>query len=373
MEQTKDKKHRVFEKFRELSLPKKLLMVNVCVLLFLVIFFFLAGVYIYNPAKSARAYYEAKFQEDWNGVYDCSIFPDKTFLSRKNLVNAREYLKQQAKSSDAQIASFSLKKKSASGDQAVYTVSYSIKGDDNAYSPELKLQRGKKVLGMFYNWYVEPEELYVSQVSITVPVDTTLTLDGTVINEEYQTASKDKTTAVYRIPYLFIGGHTLELKEGGKEAYREVIQVKDNAPLTFIPELKLNDESGRMICNRAEKAIDKIYQAAAAQKDFSKVSSYFSAESQEKARTAYEKLSKKFATSKRKGITTLSITQIASSVTNKSETMTADIKLSYSADEVYKWLFFFYRTKTYTKEVESTATAVHENGVWVFDEHLIAQ
>lgn len=373
MEQTNEKKESIFRKLLALPLLAKVLIGNALVLAVLVIFFFMAGVYMYSPAKAARAYYEATFSEEWNAVYDNCIFPDKTFLTRKNFVNAKTYQAEQSNSAKPEITSFSLRKKGDLGDIEQYTVKYSLKGDENAYSPVLRIQKkGDPILGLFNNWYVLPEELYAENVKIGVPKDAVFILDGMEIGEEYETASSDNAISVYQIPYIFLGGHTLELQETGKKAYLEVIEVVDGSDLQFIPELKLNDNSGREICNRAEKAIAAVYEAAAENKDFKTVSGYFSKDAQKAAETAFKSFKSKFSTKKKKGIATVSITQIASAITNKNEVMSADIKISYTTEEVYKWMFFFYKTRTKTGSAELTAIPVREDGVWVFDENIIA-
>lgn len=373
MEPTNEKKQNIFRKLLSLPLLAKVLIINVFVLILLVIFFFMAGVYMYSPAKSARVYLEATYAEEWNTVYDTCIFPDKTFLTRKNFVNAKSYQTEQGENGKAEITTFSLRKKGSLGDDELYTVSYSLKGDETAYDPTLQIRKkGDTIFGLFHNWYVIPEELYATGVKFSVPKDAIFILDGMEIGEEYQVTSTDKAIAVYKIPYIFLGGHTLELQETGKEAYREVIEVNDGSDLQFIPELKLNDNSGREICNRAEKAIAAVYEAAAENKDFKTVSEYFSKDAVKAAETAFEELQSKFSTKKKKGIATVSITQISSAVTNKDEIMTADIKISYSTEEVYKKFFFFYRTRTKTDSVELSTTAVREDGVWVFDENIIA-
>lgn len=48
----------------------------------------MAGAYLYAPQAAGRNYVEACLAGDWNSAYDVCQFPDSTFLSRKNYVNA---------------------------------------------------------------------------------------------------------------------------------------------------------------------------------------------------------------------------------------------------------------------------------------------
>ena len=83
--------------------------------------------------------------------------------------------------------------------------------------------------------------------------------------------------SIYKIPNLFLGGHTIELTEKQKDPYREIILVQDNSSMEFLPDLKLNDSTGKTIADRAEESLDKVITAAAAGKSFSTIKKEFSA------------------------------------------------------------------------------------------------
>ena len=350
--------------------------INVAVMLLLVIVFFMAGNYLYGPAKTARAYYEAKLAEDWNGVYDNCKFPKSPFLSRQVFVNANSYEKDGAatESETPEITSYMMRKKQSDRSSAVYQVNYSLKGDGEAHIESLSMERGNSVLKMFHNWYVTPENLYIQDVKITVPEDARLIIDGIDVTEKYKEKSGDSMKAVYKIPYLFLGWHTVELKEPGKENYREIFELRENKALEFIPELQLNNQSGKEICDQAEKALDAIYTGAASNKDFEKISKYFSSDkdTQKAAKKAYDDLTERFATKKTVGIATLSVTRVTTSVQNKEELMHAEIEVNYTAEKVSKWFFFFYDTENYSDSTVLNSQVTKEDGNWVFDAGIIS-
>lgn len=66
----------------------RILIVNLSLFLILCAVFFMAGAYLYAPQAAGRNYVEACLAGDWNSAYDVCQFPDSTFLSRKNYVNA---------------------------------------------------------------------------------------------------------------------------------------------------------------------------------------------------------------------------------------------------------------------------------------------
>lgn len=351
------------------------MLINGAVFLLLIVVFFMTGSYMYGPAKNARAYYEAKSAGDWNRMYDCCVFPESSFLSKQNFVNAMSYRTNQDTDEQElpEITSYMMRKKGKNGNQVNYQVNYSLKDDGDAHIESLVMERGSSVLRVFSNWYVLPEDLYVQDISVTVPKRARLSIDGTEVAEKYLTESQDEEKAVYQIPYLFLGYHTIELKERGKEDYREIFELTEKRSLKFIPEMQLSNKSGKEICDRVEEAVDAICRAATAHKDFGEISGYFSADTatQKAARAAYENLESQFSTKKKVGIATLSVTRVTTSVRNQSEAMTADIEINYAAEKVSKKFFFFYKTKSYQEQMQLKTTVTKEDGQWLFDEGVI--
>lgn len=348
---------------------------NGTVLIVLCLCFFMAGNYMFGPAKTARAYYEARIEGDWNKVYDCCIMPKSAFLSRQNFVNAMSYRPEGAeeKRETPQITSYMMRRKEKNGDKVTYQVNYSLKDDKEAHIETLIMECGSDVLGIFHNWYVSPEQLYVTAVKVIVPENARITVDGMDITEKYRQGKAEKGKAVYQIPYLFLGYHTVELKEQGKENYREIFEVTEKKTLEFIPEMQLNNKSGKEICDQAETALDAVCKAAAAHEKFSVVKEYFSSDSktQKAAEEAYETLADEFSTKKKTGIATLSVTRVTTSVQNEEETMNAQIEMNYTAEKVSRWLLFFYKTKSYQDQTKMNVKVTKENDKWVFDEGLI--
>lgn len=364
--------------FKGLPLWGKGFIINGALLLALTAAFFMIGTYLYGPAKTARAYYEARISGDWNGVYDCCDFPQSPFLSRRIFVNANTYSEDQEAqetegTEETAIASYMMRKKSGGGDRRVYQVTYSLEGSSRSQAEQLELVRGERVLRLFYNWSVAGESLYVEDAVLSVPKEAQLTLDGIEVEEKYEKKGSDPTKKYYQIPYLFRGYHTVELKEAGKENFRKLFAVQETGEWEFFPELQLNNKSGKEVCERAERALGELYAAAAAHEDFSEVSSYFAGEEvvQERAKEAFEELSDRFTTKKKTGIATLSVTSISTSVRNEGEEMRASITVRYTAEKVKKWMFFFYDTETYEDSAQMEVNVTKENGKWVFDESLI--
>ena len=120
-------------KFRDLPMSLRILIVNLSLFLILCAVFFMAGAYLYAPQAAGRNYVEACLAGDWNSAYDVCQFPDSTFLSRKNYVNAMTW-KAKQDGTDGQetpeIKSFFMRRKQnlETGENKIYTVRYTLKG-----------------------------------------------------------------------------------------------------------------------------------------------------------------------------------------------------------------------------------------------------
>ena len=73
-----------------------------------------------------------------------------------------------------------------------------------------------------------PKDSCVTDVEITVPADASFYLDGVQVGKKYLKETADNVS-IYKIPYLFLGGHTIELTEKQKDPYREIVLVQDNS------------------------------------------------------------------------------------------------------------------------------------------------
>ena len=251
-------------KFRDLPMSLWILIVNLSLFLILCAVFFMAGAYLYAPQAAGRNYVEACLAGDWNSAYDVCQFPDSTFLSRKNYVNAMTW-KAKQDGTDGQetpeIKSFFMRRKQnpETGENRIYTVRYTLKGVSDSQEETLEIAAGDTVKWNFKEWYVVPKDSCVTDVEITVPADASFYLDGVQVGKKYLKETADNVS-IYKIPYLFLGGHTIELTEKQKDPYREIVLVQDNSSMEFLPDLKLNDSTGKTIADRAEESLDRYSQ-----------------------------------------------------------------------------------------------------------------
>ena len=359
-------------KFRDLPVSLRILIVNLSLFLILCAVFFMAGAYLYAPQAAGRNYVEACLAGDWNSAYDVCQFPDSTFLSRKNYVNAMTWKAKQSGSEGQEtpeIKSFFMRRKQSleTGENRIYTVRYTLKGVSDSQEETMEIAAGDIVKWNFKEWYVVPKDSYVTDVEITVPVNASLYLDGVLVGKKYLKETAD-TVSVYKIPYLFIGGHTIELTEAKKDPYREIILVEDNSSMEFLPDLKLNDSTGKVIADRVEESLDKVFAAAVNGKAFSTIKDEFSADTavQADAQEQYQQIRDAYLNSDTNtGITSVTISSISTTVTSVENQMKVETDVTATIEKRNRFLHFFRKTKTetITWKIESAVMLEKEN--WV--------
>lgn len=359
-------------KFRDLPMSLRILIVNLSLFLILCAVFFMAGAYLYAPQAAGRNYVEACLAGDWNSAYDVCQFPDSTFLSRKNYVNAMTWKAKQngsERQETPEIKSFFMRRKQSleTGENRIYTVRYTLKGVSDSQEETMEIAAGDIVKWNFKEWYVVPKDSYVTDVEITVPANASLYLDGVLVGKKYLKETAD-TVSVYKIPYLFIGGHTIELTEAKKDSYREIILVEDNSSMEFLPDLKLNDSTGKVIADRVEESLDKVFAAAVNGKAFSTIKDEFSADTavQADAKEQYQQIRDAYLNSDTNtGITSVTISSISTTVTSVENQMKVETDVTATIAKRNRFLHFFRKTKTetITWKIESAVMLEKEN--WV--------
>lgn len=359
-------------KFRDLPMSLRILVVNLSLFLILCAVFFMAGAYLYAPQAAGRNYVEACLAGDWNSAYDVCQFPDSTFLSRKNYVNAMTWKAKQNGSEGQEtpeIKSFFMHRKQSleTGENRIYTVRYTLKGVSDSQEETMEIAAGDIVKWNFKEWYVVPKDSYVTDVEITVPANASLYLDGVLVGKKYLKETAD-TVSVYKIPYLFIGGHTIELTEAKKDPYREIILVEDNSSMEFLPDLKLNDSTGKVIADRVEESLDKVFAAAVNGKAFSTIKDEFSADTavQADAKEQYQQIRDVYLNSDTNtGITSVTISSISTTVTSVENQMKVETDVTATIEKRNRFLHFFRKTKTETITWKIEFVVMLEKENWV--------
>ena len=146
--------------------------------------------------------------------------------------------------------------------------------------------------------------------------------------------------------------------------------------MEFLPDLKLNDSTGKTIADRAEESLDKVFTAAAAGKSFSTIKNEFSADTavQKTAKEQYQQLCDAYLNSDTNtGITSITVSSVSTTVTNESNQMKIETNVAAAIERRTRFLHFFRKTKieTVTWKLESVVTL--ENEKWVMGSDFLTK
>ena len=152
--------------------------------------------------------------------------------------------------------------------------------------------------------------------------------------------------------------------------------MADNSSMEFLPDLKLNDSTGKTIADRAEESLDKVFTAAAAGKSFSTIKNEFSADTavQKTAKEQYQQLCDAYLNSDTNtGITSITVSSVSTTVTNESNQMKIETNVTAAIERRTRFLHFFRKTKieTVTWKLESVVTL--ENEKWVMGSDFLTK
>lgn len=109
-------------------------------------------------------------------------------------------------------------------DQKTYYVQYRKRGADNTTGEYITLTKTGKKKYLFWNeWKIVPTNSWVENLSYTIPVDASLSLNDKVIDDSSATTDDGQKTIT--IPYLFTGKYQLQVTEDGMKPYSEYVDV----------------------------------------------------------------------------------------------------------------------------------------------------
>lgn len=180
-----------------------------------------------NPVNTARAYFDAILEKDWDAVYQMvDIAGDGQFLEKSAYITVVE-------EQFRDMTEYSLEK----ADGNTYVVEYDTR-DGLEHSTIVLVEQEPKFL-LFQDYKVQPVDLIAEKIYFLVPDDISIALNGIPIEAEYivdsieasdveaendsvETASYEK---IYCLPSMYIGKYVLELSGESYQEYTEEITI----------------------------------------------------------------------------------------------------------------------------------------------------
>ena len=244
----------------------KKLIILICSLVVVIfgIYKFLIGKY--GPEAVAKDYFLAVMNADADSIYDYLDIKEGKFTSKK--IFKKVFNVQKEDLVNYSVSSF---EKSPDGLTATAHINYTLKGKSSSETADINLVHDKKnKFLIFENWKISDRFMEtVNDFEITVPKDSTVTIEGVKLNKKYKTDGT-KGTDLYKIPEMFKGKYDVivTLKNG--------LTLEDDVNVTgygsaSLNNLKLSSGDEKKLEKKLPDVIEKLYQDAIDKKSFEDV------------------------------------------------------------------------------------------------------
>lgn len=255
----------------------------VCMVLIIGIFYALGS--SQNSADAvAKRYFEAFCERDWSEVYDLTDYPDGVFLQKDQFIELMGQMQ------EMDITSFEIQgdAETFSGIQRSFLVQYTVKGQGTDSMQLDLMKQGEKSMLFFDTWKVSSDTQVVQDFCLNVPSGAQAAVDKIALEEGDKGESQLEGMDSYYVT-LFRGSHTLQVALPWFTIYETEFNAAQGEQFT-VSDMVLTEEGKTAIEAKMQEALEKIYQAAIAEKDFSEVSDLFLEDSQEIGKESYEYL-----------------------------------------------------------------------------------
>lgn len=209
-----------------------------------------------NPDKVADRYYDALKDKDFEEAYGLLDLEDMgDFASKESYI---EHMKKAfSKAKDFSVDKISRNK---------FRMDWESEDGYRESEIRVALQEDKRFL-IFKEYKVRPQDLFVEDVTITVPKEITVKLDGVLLDKTYEVGSSDELMAglmndyekVYRIDKMYEGTYTLELSGDVWQPYTCEIEVAEYDTI-FYPDLPyLSPDVARDLTEKSVAILTDLY------------------------------------------------------------------------------------------------------------------
>lgn len=237
---------------------------------------------LYGAQQDAEAFEAALLSGKWEEAYEYLLLDNETspFLSKDMFVQVM------ARSGADGYRNLELQEVSKTDDQKIFAVSYeSAKGPQTSY---VTMQAtGRKKMLFLKEWKVDPSTVCTSNVTISVPAEASLLING-LEPESEAVIKREEHAAEYTFEKLFSGIWTAELQAENRAPYSEDITVSDgteNGVVSLLSaELKPDQTLMDQLLNQFAQDYQAILTASVNREDFSVVESYFASQAREEGR-----------------------------------------------------------------------------------------
>ena len=344
---------------------------------------FMLGKYLYGPEKLVKDYAQAGLEGRWDEAYGY-LDLDSDGLSKAQYLNSR------AAREDQDYTDLTVREKSgkvdkeirqlaASGDSSEDFVNYEVRckvEGETQKSTVVAVRTGYRKFFLFDEWKIVPAGLYGENISVTVPAESELLLNGQTPDMKEADAEDGTFYSVYEIPALFYGTYQVEIRQEGMETYRKLVDYQGNSDAFDFYNVYLMPDRETMGALTEQFAADygALLDSALKGQDFDTVSSYFTETALEDgaAEENYNNLKDSAYSSKKEyGITRCELSNISIEFVSPADSYVSepgDVILRIHGDMT---AYYTYDGETEEEETGNDTWDIRyhlENGVWKLQE-----
>lgn len=247
--------------------------------------------------KTAKEYAQAVLACDWGTVYDLVGFPECEFLT-KEAYKEVHFADRDSKTPSAIAVTESqgyLQGGYSSGISKDVKVTYSIQGESQSYM-DLSMYILPEKYMLFFNQYkVNSNSLISKDVSVKVPCDSRLIINGVEVSDKYKVDNDapdafTKMQDEYKIPYIFNGKNRVKVTGKLFRDYETLFSVDSDGDefAVLSSKLDLKGEIERALTTQAESDLKMITDACVANKDINEIADRISNDDIEDVKENYE-------------------------------------------------------------------------------------
>ena len=210
---TKKISKKTLKKMKPMSKKTKIGLIIVAIIIVLGIIGYNIGNSMTSPKKVALNFFEASIDYDADTLYSYLEIEDSEFTSKKTF---KQLMNRMKKENKQKIINYKVTKvnESSSGLYANVTISYTVEGDNNDYSENIRLSKTKTKKFLFFDeWKVSITNLKtIDDFELTVMKDSEVTLEGVKVDKKYIDKKKSSDTYdVYILPSLLPFDYEVEV------------------------------------------------------------------------------------------------------------------------------------------------------------------
>ena len=334
-----------------------------------------AGLKVCSPQTAAKNFFEAASASDWDKAYSYMSVPENEFVNKSNFIKKAKSSKipkivnYSIKDTDTSsvLASTDTSDKSKSGLSETVTVEFTTQDDATPQQLQLNLikQKDKKFF-FFDDWKVVPADFVTSGVIFSVPDGCSVSLDGTKLADKYiskaaagddGSTAEDSSFVTYTLPSVFSGSYALKISSPYTDDYKSDININSSSSSFGVEAdmLKVKQSVKDKVKEMPKQALNDIYAAAFAGKDFDSVKSYFTADedTQSYAASLYSDMLSHVYSENNDGFKNITFTNITAEEENSQNgsggmSMVLGVRADYSYTYTYQPYFGDGGTQDYT-------------------------